>query len=116
MSKILETATGHFRSQLGGAMSKITVDEWGMDIYFKTITTLKEQSKLVELAGSNKTVEALVESLIIRGRNAEGKRLFTSADKVTFMNEVDPTVLIRVVSEMNEAIESVEKATDIEKN
>ena len=36
MSKILETATGHFRSQLGGAMSKITVDEWGMDIYFKT--------------------------------------------------------------------------------
>ena len=116
MSKILETATSHFRNQLGGALCKIRVDEWDMDIYFKTITNLKEQSKLVELAGQNKTVEALVESLIIRGRDVEGKRLFTSADKVTFMNEIDPSVLIRVVSEMNEAIDSAEKATDIEKN
>lgn len=116
MSKILETATSHFRNQLGGAMGKLRVDEWNLDIYFKTVTNLKEQSKLVELAGQNKTVEALVESLIMRARDAEGKRLFTNADKVTFMNEVDPAVLIRVVSEMNELIDSAEKATDIEKN
>lgn len=116
MSKILEKATSHFRSQLGGQLQHIHVTEWDMDIYFKTVTNLKEQSKLVELAGSNKTVEALVESLIMRARDAEGKRLFTGADKVTFMNEVDPTVLIRVVSEMNEAIDTAEKATDIEKN
>ena len=102
MSKILEKATEHFRNQISGEMNKIAVPEWGCDIYFKSVNTLKEESKLIELAQQGKTVEALVESLITKSRNADGTKMFNMADKATFMNEVDPQIVIRVVGEMNE--------------
>jgi hypothetical protein len=104
MSKILEKATEHFRSQISGEMNKISVPEWDCDIYFKSVNTLKEESKLIELAQQGKTVEALVESLITKSRNKDGSKMFNMADKATFMNEVDPQIVIRVVGEMNAVI------------
>jgi hypothetical protein len=101
MSNVLAKATEHFRGRIAGDMKKITVPEWDCDIYFKASTTLKEQAKLIELAGQGKQVEALVESLIIKARNADGSKMFTNMDKVVFLNEVDPEVIIRVVSEIN---------------
>lgn len=101
---VLEQATKHFRGALSGEMKSITVAEWGdSKIWFKQTTTLKEQSKLIELANQGKTVEALVETLIIKARKEDGTRMFQVTDKVTFMNEVDPAVLIRVIGEINEA-------------
>lgn len=114
MSKVLEKATSHFRSKIGGDMKRITVPEWECDIYFKPTLTLREQGKLVELASQGKQVEALVESLIVKARNADGSKMFNVADKATLMNEVDPNVIIRVVGEINaandeESMETVEK-------
>ena len=102
MSTVLDKATEHFRSRISGDMKKITVPEWACDIYFKSSTNLKEQAKLIELSQAGKTVEALVESLIMKARNADGTKMFGMPDKMIFMNEVDPTVIIRVVSEINE--------------
>jgi len=113
MSK-LEKATAHFREKLSGELKSIKVPEWDLEIWFKTVTNLKEQSKLVELAAQNKTVEALVESLILKARNADGTKMFTNADKVTFMNEVDPNIVIKVVGEINDAID--QNDGEIEKN
>lgn len=101
MSKILERATAHFRNQITGAMKSIDVPEWDTKIYFKVASTLKEEGRILELSQQGKQIEALVESLIIRSRNEDGSRMFTQADKPTFLNEVDPKVLIRIVSEMN---------------
>lgn len=114
MSKVLERATSHFRSKISGEMKKITVPEWECDVYFKTAITLKEQSKLIELASQGKQVEALVESLIVKARNIDGTKMFGLADKIVLMNEVDPNVIIRVVGEINAAneedtLEAVEK-------
>lgn len=114
MSKVLEKATGHFREKISGEMKSIHVPEWDTKIWFKTSITLKEQSKLIELSSQGKTVEALVESLIVKARNEDGTKMFTPMDKVVFMNEVDPDVIIRVVSEINAAsadmpLEEVEK-------
>jgi hypothetical protein len=115
MSKVLEKATGHFRNKISGEMKSVHVPEWDAKIWFKTSITLKEQSKLIELSQQGKTVEALVESLITKARNEDGSKMFTPMDKVVFMNEVDPNVIIRVVGEINlasgddESIESVEK-------
>ena len=106
MSTILNNATAHFRTKLGGELRSIDVPEWGSRIWYKPITTLKEQSKLVELAQQNKTVEALVETLIMKARNEDGSKMFTMPDKVVFMNEVDPAIIIRVVGEMNDKIDS----------
>ena len=116
MSKILEKATAHFRNKIGGDMQKITVPEWECDIYYKSSNTLKEQAKLIELAQQGKTVEALVETLIIKARNQDGTRMFAMPDKATFMNEVDPKVIIRVVSEMNEIADEDYNQEQVEKN
>jgi len=113
MSK-LDKATAHFREKLSGELKSVKVPEWDLEIWFKTVTNLKEQSKLVELAAQNKTVEALVESLILKARNADGTKMFTNADKVTFMNEVDPNIVIKVVGEINDAID--QNDGEIEKN
>jgi hypothetical protein len=94
-------------------MRTLEVPEWGnTKIYYKPVSTLKEQSKLVELASQNKTVEALVESLVMRARNEDGSKMFTITDKVVLMNEVDPGVIIRIVGDMNKNIEEGEEETE----
>lgn len=111
---VLDKATAHFRSKLSSEMLSVVVPEWETTIYFKDTITLKEQSKLIELATAGKTTEALVETLITKARNQDGTKMFNTMDKVVFMNEVDPQVLIRVVTEIN----SVETPTvdEVEKN
>lgn len=116
MSKVLEKATAHFRTKISGEMKKITVPEWDTDIWFKESNTLKEESRLIELAQNGKTVEALVETLIVKARNQDGTKMFTAIDKVVFLNEVDPNVVIRVVGEMNLANSQFNDQAEVEKN
>ncbi len=116
MSKVLDQATAHFRSKISGEMKKITVPEWNCDIYFKESNTLKEEGKIIELAQQGKTVEALVETLIVKARHLDGTRMFTFADKAVLLNEVDPNVVIRVVGEMNIANTESRDFGEIEKN
>jgi hypothetical protein len=117
MSKVLDSATSHFRSKVSGDMKFVTVPEWGdCKIYFKNVITLKEQSKLIELASQGKQVEALVESLIVKARNEDGTKMFGMPDKKIMMNEVDPNVLIRVVGEINNATGEEEDLEKVEKN
>jgi hypothetical protein len=102
MNKVIDQATAHFRNQISGEMKSVTVPEWGdSKIFWKSSTTLRDEGKILELSQAGKTVEALVESLILRARHEDGSKMFTFADKMVFLNEVDPKVLIRVVGEMN---------------
>ena len=116
MTKVIEKATAHFRTKISGDMKKVHVPEWECDIYFKESNTLKEESRLIELAQQGKTVEALVETLIVKARNQDGSKMFTPMDKVVFMNEVDPNVVIRVVGEMNLANMQFSNQEEVEKN
>lgn len=116
MSKVLEKATSHFRAKVSGNMKFVFVPEWEAKIYFKPSITLKEQSKLIELASQGKTVEALVETLITKARNEDGTKMFAMPDKVTFMNEIDPAVIIRVVGEINDASNTDGDLETVEKN
>ena len=88
-------------------MKHITVPEWDdMKIYFKEANTLNEESRLLNLAQQGKTVEALVETLIVKARKEDGTKMFTIHDKTTIMNEVDPSVVIRICAEINQTIDS----------
>jgi hypothetical protein len=115
MSKVLERATSHFRDKINEQMKSIHVPEWDTKIFVKSTVTLKEQSKLIELATSGKTVEALVETLIVKARNEDGTKMFTMMDKNVFLHEVDPNVIIRVVSEVNSLYDDYDTET-VEKN
>lgn len=116
MSKVLEKATSHFREKISGDLKHVYVPEWDTKIYFKNTISLKEQSKLIELAQQGKTTEALVESLIVKARNEDGTKMFTMPDKVTLMNEVDPNVIIRVVGDINAATAHEDDLEKVEKN
>lgn len=110
MSKVLEKATAHFRNKIGGEMRKIEVPEWECSIWVKNSASLKEEAKILELSQQGKSVEALVESIIVKARNEDGSKMFTMPDKMTFMNEVDPNVIIRVAAEINNVPLSMEEA------
>jgi hypothetical protein len=116
MTSILDKATAHFRNQISGKLQSVTVPEWeNTKIYFKMASTLKEEGRILELSQQGKSVEALVESLIVKARNEDGTKMFNAADKLTFMNEVDPAVLIRIVGEINGQT-NLASVDEVEKN
>ena len=99
----MEKITGHFRNKITGQMKSIVVPEWDMEIFFKEVNTLTEESKMLALAQQGKTIEALVETLITKARDKDGNKIFRPADKTTIMNEADPAVVIRITGEINSA-------------
>ena len=99
------------------AWEEIAYSQWAhFNEYDKAANTLKEEGKLIKLAQQGKTIEALVETLVMKARNADGTKMFGLADKMIFMNEVDPQVLIRVVGEMNTTNAQVSNLEQAEKN
>jgi hypothetical protein len=114
MSSVIQKATQHFRSKLDGSLAKIDVPEWESEIYFYPTTPLKEESSILKLQQEGKTVEALIQSIIVKARNADGSKMFAPADRVTMMNEVDPQILMRIAGQLNGI--DVDSLDDIEKN
>lgn len=102
-NSILNNATNHFRSAMTQELKEIEVPEWDATIYFKTATTFATEKKILDLHSKGEMVEALVETLLAKALNKDGSKVFSPADKVVLMREVDPEVIIRVVSEMQAA-------------
>ena len=103
MSDVLNNIKGHFAEKLAGGLQKISVPEWKTDVYYKGAYPFAVESRIIALQQKGETVEALVESLILKALDPDGKPLFHKADKVTLMNEADPTVLLKVCAELNNA-------------
>ncbi len=97
----IEKSRKHFADKLTGELQKIHVAEWDMDVYYKTINSFAIESKIIELTQKGKITEALIETLIQKALDKNGKPFFTKYDKTTFINEVDPTVITRVVTQIN---------------
>jgi hypothetical protein len=111
MSKLIDKATAHFEDVLSqGLRGPILVPEWDAEIYYKPSTTMAEQSKIIELTQQNKATEALVTTLIMRARDVEGAPLFTGADKPKLMRAVDPKIIMRIVTSMNDDDDEIEDA------
>lgn len=103
MSTVLEKAKAHMREKIGaGLKGPISVPEWETEIWYKPATTFHQESKVIELQQQGKTVEALVQTLINRSLDENGKNIFKLADKQDLMRGVDPAVILRVISEMND--------------
>ena len=100
---ITDKIAKHYQSSISGDLKKIHVDEWDTDIYCRTTYPLKDEAKILELQTQGKTVEALVESIIVKARDKNGNRLFQDADRIKLMNEADPTVIIKVGGAINNA-------------
>ena len=55
-------------------------------------------------------VEALVETVLVKSRDVNDKRLFTDADRFKLMNEADPAVIIKISTAINDA--KIQLSTD----
>ena len=105
---VLDNAKEHFKGKLSGELKKMVVPEWKTDIYFKSSYSFAAEAKIIELQQQGKTVEALVESIITKALDPDGKPVFNKFDRNTLMHEVDPAVLIRVAGELNSATSEYE--------
>lgn len=92
----IQKAQGHFQKQLANELKKYRVEEWDLDVHYRMLNSLRTESKIVELAQAGKTVEALVQTIISKALDAEGRPLFTQYDKDTLMNECDPNVVLKL--------------------
>ena len=116
MSSVLENAKSHFKSKLSGELQKIAVPEWKTDIFYKGTYPFAVESKIIELQAQGKTVEALVESIIAKALTMDGKAMVGKFEKVSLMNDVDPQVLIRIATVINNATTEYQKPEIVEKN
>ncbi len=110
---IKDNIKSHFRDKVSGELKKITVEEWKSDIYHKNAYSFAVESKIINLQQQGKTVEALVESVLQKALDPEGKPMFHSSDRHMLMYEADPSVLLRIASVLNDATTEYE---DIAKN
>ncbi len=102
MSKdILKKAKAHFNEHVIGDLKTIEIPEWDTTIYFRNGTNFAQEAKVIELQNAGKSAEALVQVLINRALDKDGKKLFSDHQKAELMNSVDPAVILKVVTEIN---------------
>jgi hypothetical protein len=108
-SRAINLATAHFETMLAGAMrGPIAVPEWDLDVYYKTTSTMAEEARVIELTQEGKTTEGLVVQLIMKALDENSDHLFDMGDKLKLMNNVDPQVILRVVTSMNSDVKKEE--------
>ena len=108
---IMDKIGKHYQSSIAGELKKIHVEEWETDIYCRTTYPLKDEAKVMELQAAGKTIEAVIESIIVKARDKNGKRLFHDADRIKLMNEADPLVVVKVGTAINNAKLTVNQET-----
>ena len=110
---VLQKAKKHFHSLNSGELNSIDVPEWETKVYWKMGgLNFAQQSKVIELTNAGKTAEALVEMLILRAIDADGKKMFKQVEKNEIMREVDPDIILKVVTAMNDVEEDAVSAEE----
>jgi len=96
---ILNKATEHFKLQLQNNSDSITVPEWGTEIYYRPMNG-KQRDSILKYINDGHIFEALVESILTRARDEDGKLVFKPVHKRELMTKVDPSVIERIATEM----------------
>jgi len=100
---VIDNMVQHFSNK---DIREVVIEEWGDGenplIIFVTPFTLAEQKKLYSMAKDD-NMEMLAYTLILKAKDQNGEPMFTMGDKATLMNNVDPFVLSRVVSEITDS-------------
>ena len=113
MTKAIDKAVKHYDSLLSKQLDNFYVEEWDTTIYYRSTMNWAEQSRILDMSSQNKTSDALLETIVVRCLERDGKPMFTNADKITLKNSVDPEILLRIVAKMNAEQPSLE---ELEKN
>ena len=105
---VLNKAKKHFHSLNSGELNSIEIPEWETTVYWKSGgLNFASQSKVIELTNAGKTAEALVEMLVLRAIDSDGKKMFKQVEKNEIMREVDPDIILKIVTAMGETEEDI---------
>jgi hypothetical protein len=113
--EVMDKIRSHFRETISGDLKPIDVPEWETTFYYKRGTNFATEAKVMELQNAGKTAEALVQVLINRCLDENGKRVFNEHNKADLMRSADPKVLLSIVSQINDDDDPV-SVEDAEKN
>ena len=97
---VLAKAVEHFKSREND-LKELHVEEWDTTVYYREKGAFKDQSAIMQLHQQGKVVEALVETIIVKALDATGKKMFQPAERVVLLNSADPTVLVKIATELN---------------
>lgn len=97
----IERVKKQFQAKISGKLNHYHVEEWDLDVYYRSTTSLKQEARIVELSTQGKNVEALVEAVIAKSLDEAGKPLFSQYDKAALMNEADPQVVLKLSRVLN---------------
>jgi|TARA_R110000824_G_scaffold2146_2_gene10158 hypothetical protein len=101
---VLSTAKEHFKEIANQGQAHLDVPEWGTVVYWNVSgLNFAQQSKVIELQQKGKSAEALVEMMIMRALDGEGKKMFKLVEKTEIMREVDPNVILKIVTAMGDS-------------
>lgn len=110
---VIEKAKAQYKTKLSMAPVAISIPEWDLDCYIKPAMNLQAVGELSELSANGKVAEAMAMTIIYRLIDAEGKSVFTKADKIDLIAHCDPDVISDVIVKINDASPSTD---EIEKN
>ena len=110
----LDNAKKHYAAITGDSqLELVKVPEWDADIYFKPMQNMnvKTLSGLIEAVNKG-TLEGMVEALIIRALDQDGKPLFKKVNTTEFLFSVAPAVITKVITAMgrHDSLVGVEEA------
>ena len=111
---VRDKAISHYKQRLASKLYKYHVEEWDCDIYYRSTSSMRTESKIMALTQNGKSAEALVESIILKALDKDGNRVFNEGDRPALLNEVDPQVIIKVATVLNNA--NADTVEEIEKN
>lgn len=103
MSKdFFDRSKQYTQQHLDGEIRVVEIPEFGdesgpMKLYIHPLT-FDEMEKICK---SNGRFGEAVESLILRARDEQGKRMFSPAERTRIRNEVPPDIMLRLHQEIN---------------
>ena len=103
MTDVMKNITKHYQALVSEDLNKLHVPEWNMDIYYRTTSSFADEKKMIAHQTKGEIVEALIQSIISKARDKQGKKIFSEAHKDQLMKEADPKVLTRVATQLNNA-------------
>ena len=92
----------HAEEQFSSIQRKqIDVPEWNTTIYAKPLTLAEKRKLYRNLGAKSEDVSSMmVEALIMKAEDKDGKKLFTPDDRDRLMNKVAPDVVSAVATEI----------------
>ena len=111
----LNKAKAHFREIANAGTGSIEIPEWDTTVFWNIGgQNFASQNKIMELTNAGKTAEALVEMLIMRSLGEYGKKMFRPMDKTEIMREVDPNMILKIVTAMGADDDDFSNADPVE--